>query len=679
MRRLAIGLVVLVGLAACLVVAWADLLEAGMTLALRRAGFPEARVTVVRAGIDWTRAAVALGPTQRLGTVTLIHPWRDLLDGRVGRVVVSGAELRLDVDAAGGIRVAGWPLPGGGSTSGSGAGGAPSIPALPLDVAVQDSTLRVTWPGGAATLPVDLTVTAGESPDVHAALRAVELDAAVTVDGRLRRDGSFTAAVTVEAAALDRLPGVTGLAGRAAVTGDVGGRLDGAHLRLAVGDCLSLTAAGLAVAGQRLELPGGLCLAGPEDGEAVVLPLDGGAPTLRLVATAPRVDLPGHGLSVESLRATATLQAGALTGDATAGRVAAGARPAPFAPFSLSAHAEGPLDGTLALTARAEGPAGVRATVSGSHALATGEGRAELRLEPVAFRPDGLQPAVLAPQAAALLHDVAGTMAARGSFAWGAKGLSTTGRVLLTDVAAASGPVAVSGVNGVVRLSSLLPPVVPDGQELAVKLLDVGLPLTDGVLRFGLDRRATLDVDRAEWHWAGGTVRARPFELPLAAPKGTITLEAVDLDLGAVLDLVEVEGLAATGRLDGVLPVALDGDTVRIDGAALSAAGGGTLRYDPAEPPAFLAEGEPGSPTALLMGALTDFRYESLDMTINGVAGGELVVGLAIRGANPEFYDGYPVALNLNVSGALDRILRQSLDAYRIPDAVRERMLEFEQ
>ncbi len=46
-------------------------------------------------------------------------------------------------------------------------------------------------------------------------------------------------------------------------------------------------------------------------------------------------------------------------------------------------------------------------------------------------------------------------------------------------------------------------------------------------------------------------------------------------------------------------------------------------------------------------------------------------------GNNPGFYDGYPVEFNLNVSGALDRVLRQSLAGYRIPAAIEEQLQEF--
>jgi hypothetical protein len=244
-------------------------------------------------------------------------------------------------------------------------------------------------------------------------------------------------------------------------------------------------------------------------------------------------------------------------------------------------------------------------------------------------------------------------------------------------VAGSAGPVGVGGLSGVLRLTSLWPPVLPSGQTLAVKTLDVGLPLTDGVMTLGLTRRGVLDIDRAEWRWAGGVVRAKPFEMPLDAPKGTVELEAEGLDLGAVLAVAAVDGLHGDGTLNGTLPLRVAADSVRLEDGVLEAAGPGTLRYDPALPPAFL-EGDPGSPTGMLRGALTDFRYDTLKLTVNGTAGGDLTVKLAIHGANPTFYDGHPVALNLNVSGALDRILRQSLDAYRIPDAVRDRMMEFD-
>ena len=286
-------------------------------------------------------------------------------------------------------------------------------------------------------------------------------------------------------------------------------------------------------------------------------------------------------------------------------------------------------------------------------------------------------PALAVWMGGAAITEPAGKLTVKARFQLDGKGLRSQGELLLSDVAGRLGPVSVGGVNGVVKLASLYPPVVPKGQTLAVKLLDVGLPLTDGTVRFGLTRGGRLDVERAEWNWAGGLVRAEPFEIAPDRPEGTIELRAEGVHRGPLLNLAAVEGLDATGTVSGALPVRIGADAVHLDGGVLEADGPGTLRYDPAHPPGFL-QGPEGSPTGLLMGALTDFRYDSLRATVDGRAGGDLQVAIAIRGANPAFYDGYPVALNLKVSGALDRILRQSLEAYRIPDAVRDRMTEFE-
>ncbi|WP_353860766.1 YdbH domain-containing protein [Azospirillum formosense] len=278
---------------------------------------------------------------------------------------------------------------------------------------------------------------------------------------------------------------------------------------------------------------------------------------------------------------------------------------------------------------------------------------------------------------AGTIAETVGTLTAKARLTWDGTAMKAQGDLLLADLAGRFGPVSAGGINGVLSLPSLFPPVVAPGQTLAVKLLDVGLPLTDGTVRFGYGTKGRLSVERAEWHWAGGVLRADPFAIDPVAPRGTVTLRAERVHLGPMLAMVAVDGLEASGTVSGRLPVRIGSDTVHLDGGLLEADAPGTLRYDPENPPGFL-KGEEGSPTALLMGALTDFRYDTLTATVDGQAGGELAVGIAIRGSNPAFYDGYPVALNLKVSGALDRILRQSLDTYRIPETVRDRMTEFQ-
>jgi hypothetical protein len=160
-------------------------------------------------------------------------------------------------------------------------------------------------------------------------------------------------------------------------------------------------------------------------------------------------------------------------------------------------------------------------------------------------------------------------------------------------------------------------------------------------------------------------------------PVLNLALEADGVDLQQLLALAAIDGLSASGTLHGNLPLHVSTGTVAIETGRLETTGPGTLRYDPTNPPAFLS-GDPGSGTDMLLQALTDFRYDSLALSIDGTAGGEMTLSFAIRGSNKDFYDGYPVALNLKVGGALDTILRRGLATYRIPSTVRDRMIEFQ-
>ena len=61
-----------------------------------------------------------------------------------------------------------------------------------------------------------------------------------------------------------------------------------------------------------------------------------------------------------------------------------------------------------------------------------------------------------------------------------------------------------------------------------------------------------------------------------------------------------------------------------------------------------------------MLDALKNFHYDEIKLGIDREIGGETVVKLNIRGKNPELYDGYPVVLNLSLSGRLDEILLEA-------------------
>ena len=253
------------------------------------------------------------------------------------------------------------------------------------------------------------------------------------------------------------------------------------------------------------------------------------------------------------------------------------------------------------------------------------------------------------------------------------KGLDGSAEVRVAGLSLRGPAFTVSGVNGLVALSSLDPVLTPPGQWLSANSIDVGLPLTEALVSFQVRRGERLAIEQAEVRWAGGRLRMLPASFASGDRRRSLTLEADGLDLEQVLAQFEVQGLEATGTLGGRIPVELEGSGVRVEGGRLQAAGTGRVRYDPADPPAFLGGGG-DSGTAVLREALRNFHYDELALTIDGVLGKETVVGLKLKGANPDFQGGRPVALNVRLSGALDRILRSGLRSYQIPDSVRERI-----
>ena len=87
-----------------------------------------------------------------------------------------------------------------------------------------------------------------------------------------------------------------------------------------------------------------------------------------------------------------------------------------------------------------------------------------------------------------LLDEVSGTIALEGTLGWGAgDGRSRPISQLLLERARLHGRAGpLQQVNGVVEIDRLSPLTTPPGQQLAIGLLDLGLPLTRGLIVFEL-------------------------------------------------------------------------------------------------------------------------------------------------------------------------------------------------
>ena len=338
--------------------------------------------------------------------------------------------------------------------------------------------------------------------------------------------------------------------------------------------------------------------------------------------------------------------------------------PAWFAPLTLSGDGEMDGAGLLAFRGTVLGPASVTAKVEGQHDPQSGAGRMTLRLDPVSFAPGIRQPVDLAPVLAATpIGEVTGSVAGGARMTWGT-GIASSGELDLEDVTLAVAGVTIRSIDGRLSADSLFPLNLPDGQLLALGGADLGVSLEDGALAFGLSDGDRLSVQGMGFGLAGGSLAVAPFQARLGDRELPLVVTLQGVDLARLSEQFAVEDLTVTGHMDGRVPLRLIGDTISIENGVLETTEGGVIRYVAALP--FGQPGEGG--VALLLSAVRNFQYEAMRATLNGRTGEDLDVAIRLTGANPEVYDGFPIALNVNLSGALDQILLSGLRSLAIAD-----------
>jgi len=358
-----------------------------------------------------------------------------------------------------------------------------------------------------------------------------------------------------------------------------------------------------------------------------------------------------------------------------AGRIAQAAQRPLLAPLRVSMAAR--IDAGIAeFDARLrEGSGNLVIDVNGRHDVERDQGSGTIELFPLLFLEEGLQPGRLVPYFAPRLGLTTGSVSLSGPVAWSDAGVTSDLLLTIEDLNTAFDAVTVAGVNAAITIDRLMPPSTPPSQLVAIAGVDLGLPLTDGLVSIRLDRDGKPLVERSQFQWAGGQVATSLSRADVSGKTDLLVLEIDGIALDQLLDLTpQGSNIDSTGTLFGRIPVVFrDGAFVIVDGWLESSFEGGEIRYAADElAPGLLAGGDG---VGLLLDALDNFHYSRLRVDLSGLPDGETEMRFRIRGANPELYGGAEVELNMGITGQLEQILRQSYEAYyTVPEEVARKL-----
>jgi Dicarboxylate transport len=308
------------------------------------------------------------------------------------------------------------------------------------------------------------------------------------------------------------------------------------------------------------------------------------------------------------------------------------------------------------------------ASAVGAHQLAKGQGQATIVAGPLIFSKTGLQPQQLLPTFKGLFANVVGSTNATAALRWGQGDLRGTANVRLDDMGLSTEAARIEGVSGDLVFVSLFPPVTAPGLQLDVGSVDAGVVLTDGTVAFGLDAQGRVTIEKASWPFAGGIIILTSGAIKPGAPEQAFELAVEKVDLSAFISLLALDDASGTGIISGRIPVVIRDGSPIITGGVLTASEPGHLSYKGGGTDA-VGDGQ----GAIVFQALEDFQYTGLTLSFDGDAQDRLTVKLNLQGANPDLYDGYPFAININTEASFAELLRSATLGTNAIDLIRGR------
>lgn len=355
----------------------------------------------------------------------------------------------------------------------------------------------------------------------------------------------------------------------------------------------------------------------------------------------------------------------------TSAKVTDKRRPVRFQPVMIAGKTSLSSD-ALGFDAQVTVPDGPVISARGRHRDSDGRGNVLVTLPRWYAAPGNTIVSEAFPILKGTVTDVTGGFEGDARWDWTPRGVRSQARLNIENGAFASLPVEVQGINGTLHLVDVMTPKSDGVQSFTLGLVDAGFPLNNGKLEFELPGDNTTRVDEVSWPFAGGKLGIDRFIVPFdAMPKG-MTATINGLDASQLVALADVADLNAEGSLNGFIPIRLTDQGVVIDNARLSSIGAGVLRYRSASAAESLKQS--GGSAEILARALENFRFDDLDIRLDGPLDGEILAKAQINGSNPDLYDGKRIELNVSLQGALREFLQSANVIRNIPETIRDRV-----
>ncbi|MFZ1991004.1 MAG: YdbH domain-containing protein [Alphaproteobacteria bacterium] len=373
------------------------------------------------------------------------------------------------------------------------------------------------------------------------------------------------------------------------------------------------------------------------------------------------------GIKIASLSGEASADLGAAKPTlhlmSVQGRIADAAKSVRFAPldfFGAVDMANGETSGSIGATALNQ------VLVSAHlHQDAEGNGGLDFDSGTLEFASRKVEIQKLLPVLTGLVTGAQGKLRVNGEMSWVAgKPPKSSGKVVFTGFGVTTKLGPIQGIDGTIALNRLWPARTPAPQSLKIKNAEVGLPLKDGTITINLPEKFALEIVKAAWPWANGELAIVDGAFVPGQSVQHVAMTANGIDLDALSKILAIDGLSATGVVDGRLPIVIDKGNASIVAGALKARSGGVIKYTGSAGSAASAQGGEGA--NLLFTALKNFNYQKLDIGVDGPLTGNVTITLKLLGFNPEVYDGHSFEINIKVDSQLANLIIETTKGLRI-------------